>query len=1065
MSKKKSFSGSTMTLKDFHGGSIPSDLPLPSAPGMSDHRTGHDRHNSGAWTSPGPLGRGYGGERGGFVRQGNVVGVRQYEDKVSYFPNPANIGRNYDEDERRPVDDHLRRPHNAESYEDHTYEERRGGHERPMDPYSVDNRASHGSSAYIDSRNDNYVHDELASIPVGPLPSKPLPHDLQQRLPMPSHQQDVPPFHSRPSQEQMGFYQSLQMSPGVLRSPQQHQNATSPPPSTWRQASGASSHQLGAASVGSPSGSGALNVWTARREGELGRSFPSEPVGSDLSSSWRGQAPASRVAQASAVEKVSSGRWKSRLSSAVVEQPQPQLSQTPFPSDVEFGQSRYTPDGSQELYNENTRNNYNDYIRNAYPENRSYYSDSGRGKYPEMAPPSLSEHYVEADCRTLSESNVDRADFRVRFLDSGRSNFSDHGHMMFSEEGVGHHVGKFGGRPNPGYLESAVTAGNEGGTYLEPSEVSQGNFGLRGLVAGEYEGRVSSYGDGYRIPAHGMGRRGMDNTDHRNDVDSGRSSFLLNTGGSPGHYLPDSAGEPYFEAHAPAYTYEKGPESHGFGASRDGYSSEGVKNHYTAESSKAYASERSQSSFSKQHDRGSLLYLQAPQELRGSADDEIGKAVYGSQIISDFAVKEAPMERPKLKLLPRSKQNMTPPGDTGSLQDDEYGGTNYRPWTSSIDSAVIEAPMERPKLKLTPRSKRTETMLTDSSSSQGVFHGGDLQQGAEGGQLAGILLPESTPDGPGCSTSVQSAVLKGAVNGEEANRLAERPKLVLKPRSHSASALTDFGSEKERQSVFGGARPRELVLKERGIDDSIIAGIDPVPMPGSGRPTSGGDRINVGGGEQVQLIEKLNKFGDEKPEARHYKHSESGKNRSVDRQDGSQLEWSDNHGKEDGWFDKDRKDDLRASERNENQRLQEKVEPKRQNIIKQDSWHRSAEVSNSPFGLQSPRPGLGTIDVISRTPGRHGYVSGSSAAELAEAFSRSASLSPAIGGLRGYTTQRTAFPQSPGNGSVMGHDVSGFYGVPTKELPFSRLTESPVSGARDNYSSGILSGYKQNNDI
>lgn len=34
MSKKKAFSGSTMTLKDFHGGSIPTDLPLPSAPGV-----------------------------------------------------------------------------------------------------------------------------------------------------------------------------------------------------------------------------------------------------------------------------------------------------------------------------------------------------------------------------------------------------------------------------------------------------------------------------------------------------------------------------------------------------------------------------------------------------------------------------------------------------------------------------------------------------------------------------------------------------------------------------------------------------------------------------------------------------------------------------------------------------------------------------------------------------------------------------------------------------------------------------------------------------------------------
>ncbi|KAI4312098.1 hypothetical protein MLD38_036950 [Melastoma candidum] len=35
MSKKKAVGGSTMTLKDFHGGSIPSDLPLPSAPGLS----------------------------------------------------------------------------------------------------------------------------------------------------------------------------------------------------------------------------------------------------------------------------------------------------------------------------------------------------------------------------------------------------------------------------------------------------------------------------------------------------------------------------------------------------------------------------------------------------------------------------------------------------------------------------------------------------------------------------------------------------------------------------------------------------------------------------------------------------------------------------------------------------------------------------------------------------------------------------------------------------------------------------------------------------------------------
>ncbi|KAI5084699.1 hypothetical protein GOP47_0000868 [Adiantum capillus-veneris] len=32
--------------------------------------------------------------------------------------------------------------------------------------------------------------------------------------------------------------------------------------------------------------------------------------------------------------------------------------------------------------------------------------------------------------------------------------------------------------------------------------------------------------------------------------------------------------------------------------------------------------------------------------------------------------------------------------------------------------------------------------------------------------------------------------------------------------------------ERSRMSVFGGARPRELVLKERGVDESVIVGTD-----------------------------------------------------------------------------------------------------------------------------------------------------------------------------------------------------------------------------------------------
>ncbi|KAL8460218.1 hypothetical protein ACS0TY_031941 [Phlomoides rotata] len=93
MSKKKA----TMTLKDFHGGSIPSDLPLPSAPGVTAR----------------PV------DRGGFERQvswGNSVGRsdhrhpasagsdRNFDEKTPFLSHSPHIGRNFDEDERKPLD-------------------------------------------------------------------------------------------------------------------------------------------------------------------------------------------------------------------------------------------------------------------------------------------------------------------------------------------------------------------------------------------------------------------------------------------------------------------------------------------------------------------------------------------------------------------------------------------------------------------------------------------------------------------------------------------------------------------------------------------------------------------------------------------------------------------------------------------------------------------------------------------------------------------------------------------------------------------------------------------------
>ncbi|XP_074328914.1 uncharacterized protein LOC141666673 [Apium graveolens] len=87
MTKKKA----TMTLKDFHGGSIPSDLPLPSAPGAIVRQS--DRVGLNVW---GPIGRGdY------RLRPGSASSVRLFDHKRSFM---THIGRNFDEDDRTPLD-------------------------------------------------------------------------------------------------------------------------------------------------------------------------------------------------------------------------------------------------------------------------------------------------------------------------------------------------------------------------------------------------------------------------------------------------------------------------------------------------------------------------------------------------------------------------------------------------------------------------------------------------------------------------------------------------------------------------------------------------------------------------------------------------------------------------------------------------------------------------------------------------------------------------------------------------------------------------------------------------
>ncbi|OIT32847.1 PREDICTED: uncharacterized protein LOC109206768 isoform X1 [Nicotiana attenuata] len=94
MAKKKA----TMTLKDFHGGSIPSDLPLPSAPGVMvrpSDRGGFDRQTS--WGNP--MGR-----PEHRLRPGSAGATRNFDEKTPFLSHNAPIGRNFDEDERKPLD-------------------------------------------------------------------------------------------------------------------------------------------------------------------------------------------------------------------------------------------------------------------------------------------------------------------------------------------------------------------------------------------------------------------------------------------------------------------------------------------------------------------------------------------------------------------------------------------------------------------------------------------------------------------------------------------------------------------------------------------------------------------------------------------------------------------------------------------------------------------------------------------------------------------------------------------------------------------------------------------------
>ncbi|KAF8030054.1 hypothetical protein BT93_E2472 [Corymbia citriodora subsp. variegata] len=226
MSKKKAFSGSTMTLKDFHGGSIPSDLPLPSAPGVTarpSDRPGFERQAP--WGNP--VGR-----PDHRTRPNSSPATRHFDDKSLFLSQTMPIGRNFDEDERKP-----------------------------LDGISAPRRTISDDSIRVSTR----LELKPQSVTVGRVPSQ---QGQSQVLQLPSHPQ----------------------SPYVGVAPEGAQLGISSPSAGGNNRPGVPGS--------SP------NVWAARKEAAT--------VGESLQSARSASNAASKLVHASALDKVSSGRWQSK---------------------------------------------------------------------------------------------------------------------------------------------------------------------------------------------------------------------------------------------------------------------------------------------------------------------------------------------------------------------------------------------------------------------------------------------------------------------------------------------------------------------------------------------------------------------------------------------------------------------------------------------------------------------------------------------------------------------------------------------------------------------------------
>ncbi|KAG9454281.1 hypothetical protein H6P81_007185 [Aristolochia fimbriata] len=270
----------------------------------------------------------------------------------------------------------------------------------------------------------------------------------------------------------------------------------------------------------------------------------------------------------------------------------------------------------------------------------------------------------------------------------------------------------------------------------------------------------------------------------------------------------------------------------------------------------------------------------------------------------------------------------------------------------SQSQAVLETP-DRPKLKLLPRKKPLE-------SSESQVH--DLNQGYQAPGLAQVI---SETHGISNSPKTGSNVSEGG------SRAVERPKLNLKPRSQCLDQSSK-NIERGRNALFGGARPRELVLKERGVDDVVVNNHEVNQPP-----------VNRGKSEVLKPDTKVD------PNISAARHSEKPEHFLLDQKNARDFDRRDHH------LESEKVDLQRNSWRNEKRNG-------RENEKQYEQWRPEPETCRKP--IEPPKP------VPSETPGPR-YGRSASALELAQAFSRSVSASDARAADR-LTSQRKPVPFS-----------------------------------------------------